>query len=100
MHRKRGKISSKKEYFGIFTDYDDAPRRGREGTVYCKNNIQLFKKCLKSQLEKSEEYNNELLFVTAWNEWGESAYIEPDENNKYRYLEAIREVKASANGDD
>ena len=97
---KGGKVSSKKEYFGIFSDYDDAPRHGREGVVYCKNNIQLFKKCLKAQLEKSEEYNNELLFVTAWNEWGESAYIEPDENNKYGYLEAIREVKASVNGND
>ena len=31
-----------------------------------------------------------MLIIFAWNEWGEGGYLEPDESNKYAYLEAIR----------
>lgn len=36
--------------------------------------------------------NTEYIFLNAWNEWAEGMYIEPDEENKYGYLEAIKEV--------
>ena len=30
------------------------------------------------------------LFMFAWNEWGESGYLEPDTKNGYKMLEAVR----------
>ena len=33
-----------------------------------------------------------MMFIFAWNEWGEGGYLEPDEENKYGYLEAVRDA--------
>lgn len=35
-----------------------------------------------------------MLFVEAWNEWGEGSYIEPHREHGFGYLEAIRQVFA------
>ncbi|MCM1182302.1 MAG: glycoside hydrolase family 99-like domain-containing protein [Roseburia sp.] len=84
--------TGKRTYLGVFTDYDDTPRRQLSGAVYVNNNIAYFRKCLKTVMRKSMAYGNEFLYVNAWNEWGESAYLEPDEENGYLYLETLRQV--------
>lgn len=81
----------KKTYLGLFSDYDDTPRRQLKGAVYVNNDIRYFQRCLARQLQKSRIADNEFLYINAWNEWGESAYLEPDEENGFRYLEAVKE---------
>ena len=44
------------------------------------------------------ENNKELLLLTAWNEWGEGAYLEPDEENGLAYLEALKSAVDDVNG--
>lgn len=88
----------KKTYLGIFSDYDDTPRRQLGGTVYCNNRPEYFKRCLKKQIEKTEKMGNEYLYITAWNEWGEGAYLEPDEKLGMTYLQIIHEVLREKNG--
>lgn len=81
-----------KVYFGVFADYDDTPRRQLKGAVYTDNDVSYFKDCLAAQYRKSMDAGNEFLYINAWNEWGESAYLEPDEESGFARLEAVREV--------
>lgn len=39
--------------------------------------------------------DKEFLFITAWNEWGEGAYLEPDRRNGSKYLQAVRKCLKS-----
>lgn len=76
---------------GAFPSWDNTPRKGCNATVFYKATPEKFSKYLKKQVERAEKlYNSEFIFINAWNEWGEGAHLEPDEYNKYGYLEAVK----------
>lgn len=77
-------------FFGSFVNYDDSPRRGRKGRIVCGASPSKFQKYMSELLKICSNKNKEFLFLTAWNEWGEGAYLEPDELNGYSYLDAIK----------
>ncbi|WP_051524665.1 glycosyltransferase WbsX family protein [Pseudobutyrivibrio sp. MD2005] len=89
-----------KNYLGVFPDYDDSPRRGPEGMFVSGCNPEKFKEFFKSSLKYSLEVQNEFLFVNAWNEWGESMYLEPDERYGYKYLQAILDTRKEVEKED
>lgn len=86
-----------KTYYGGFVDYDNTPRRGNLGvsaegvapTVFGEN---LYRLSIKNII-----LGNQWLFINAWNEWGEGNYLEPDERNKFGYLEKVRNVMEKCN---
>lgn len=82
----------KNEYRGVFTDYDDTPRRTKWAHMYKGATPAKFQKYLEANIQKSIEEGNEFLFINAWNEWGEGAYLEPDERYGYAYLNAVKRV--------
>ena len=79
-----------KTYYTGITGYDDTPRRGNSGECLVNNTARCFESGLKSLIEKSIRANNELVFLNAWNEWGEGMYLEPDEKKQYSYLESVK----------
>lgn len=82
-----------KTYYGGVVDYDDTPRRGKAGSVLINTGVDIFKKYLYKLGQKSLMYGNELMFINAFNEWGEGMYLEPDKKRGYAFLEAVKSVK-------
>ena len=82
--------TSSNVYLGAFVDYDDSPRRSLRGKIVRGATPEKFKKYLSKLIDISERQGKDFIFITAWNEWGEGAYLEPDVHNKYGYLEAIK----------
>ena len=82
------------EFPGAFVDWDNTARYGKRATIFSGASPQRFKywfrKLVESVSDKPDEMN--YIFLNAWNEWAESAYVEPDEKYGYAYLEAIKEV--------
>ena len=76
---------------GVFVSWDKTPRNGSRATIYRNASPELFGKCLERQIERARTlYRTDYLFITAWNEWGEGAYLEPDVEHGNDYLDALR----------
>lgn len=79
-------------YYGCFVNFDDTPRRGKNGRVITGGTPQLFKEYMAKLIAICEKNNKSILFVTAWNEWSEGAFLEPDVANGFAYLEALNQA--------
>lgn len=76
-----------------FVDWDNSPRYHERAIVYQGASPEKFEKYFAKLVTKAkEEYKSEFLFITAWNEWGEGSYLEPDTTNDTKYLEAIKKA--------
>lgn len=85
---------------GAFVEYDDTPRRGKKGKVVTGATPQKFEKYMAELLRISSRQNKDFIFLTAWNEWGEGAYLEPDTENGYAYLEALKRAVESVDAEN
>ena len=88
-------MERKEVYHGAFVMYDDTPRRGKRGKLALGNSADKFQNYLSELLKISASQGKEFVFLTAWNEWGEGAYLEPDSKWGNSYLEAIKRIKES-----
>lgn len=78
-------------YAGAFVDWDNSPRRGLERSMIMRNfERRAFEEGFRAQLRKAQQANAQFLFVNAWNEWAEGAYMEPDEARGLFFLDTIR----------
>lgn len=78
----------------ITPGFDRTPRAGRRAGIYVNSSPKNFKKHVaeicKSIQDKDDDHR--LVFLSAWNEWGEGNYMEPDLKWGHGYLEALKSV--------
>lgn len=83
--------SNKKIYPSVMPMWDNTARRDNSGNIFFNSTPQLYKRSLLDAIEYSRrnvKLDKELIFINAWNEWSEGAYLEPDRYFGYAYLEA------------
>lgn len=97
IERRNGKY-----ILGAFVDWDNSARRGEKGArIFIGSTPQKFENYFTQLLIKGIKQKQEFIFITAWNEWAEGAYLEPDKKYNTQYLKAIKnslkKVKFSEN---
>ncbi|MCI5877863.1 MAG: glycoside hydrolase family 99-like domain-containing protein [Lachnospiraceae bacterium] len=85
-----GVESMKKTYLGAFPGWDNSARKDEDSWIIRNSTPKRFGKHVERMLRCSEKLGNEYLFINAWNEWSEGAYLEPDERYGYAYLEELK----------
>lgn len=85
-------VTDKKMIAGAFVDWDNTPRN-KNGLCYTGATPEKFETYMTQLVKKvDQEYENKYIFINAWNEWAEGAYLEPDEKNGYGYLDGVRKA--------
>jgi hypothetical protein len=81
-------------YRGIVPSWDNTARRQNSSHTIVGASPDLYRYWLRYLVEYTEKNNapeDQLLFINAWNEWGEGCHIEPDLKYGHAYLEATYE---------
>ncbi len=76
----------------IIPNWDRSPRAGKRARIWYNSKPEYFKEQVKMALDliKDKPEQKRILFLMAWNEWGEGNYMEPDLEYGHGYLDALR----------
>lgn len=103
-------IVEKKRYFeysypkcyrAVMPMWDNTARRNNKGMIFTNASPALYSQWLRDVIEERRHLSDteeSYLFINAWNEWGEGAYMEPDKRYGYAYLDATRRTIEAARG--
>lgn len=86
--------SSDNIYPTIFPNWDRSPRAGKSAVIYKDSTPAVFGELIKDSIRVCEAKNDEhkIVFIQAWNEWGEGNYMEPDLQYGRGYVEAMHNI--------
>lgn len=84
---------------GCFVDWDNTPRN-KHGLLFQGFSIDKFAFYMKQLVKRAENERKPMIFINAWNEWGEGAFLEPDEKYGYKKLEAIKDALYAIDTDE
>ena len=81
-------------YPTLMPQWDRTPRAGIKTNPLVNSTPEKFQTTVEQalQLVQGKEAEHQILFLKAWNEWGECNYVEPDQRFGHGYLNAIRDA--------
>ncbi len=85
-------------YPTLLPQWDRTPRAGIKTDPLVGSTPELFQHSVEDALHlvKDKQPQHQILFLKAWNEWGEGNYVEPDMKFGHGYLQAIRNAVTNA----
>ncbi len=87
----------KTDFPGVMVNFDNTARKKWKADVWYGSNPYTFSRWLRDATEAVYDRPPEkrLVFINAWNEWAESAVLEPTQRWGRTYLQAVRNVAFS-----
>ncbi len=99
--RARGRPSSDYPLIrGVFPSWDNEARKPARGYTFLGSTPTRYREWLQFAVGYAQAHpvaGESMVFINAWNEWAEGAYLEPDRRYGYAYLQATREALVSSN---
>jgi lipopolysaccharide biosynthesis protein len=90
---------AEKLFPGVCPGWDNQARRPGAGSCFQGSSPEKYGRWLAAACQfamQAEEPSERLVFINAWNEWAEGAYLEPDRHYGYAYLAETARVLNSA----
>ncbi len=85
-------------YETVFPTWDNTARKGADGVVLQNSTPDAYQSWLSQAVERAIQrpLEERIVFLNAWNEWGEGCHLEPDRLHGRAYLEATRRAWQTA----
>lgn len=83
-----------KRFRCVVPNWDNSPRRDQGATCTLNATPDAFGRWAKAAQDAAVADGDEFLLFNAWNEWAESANLEPDDVDGTAYLDALRDALA------
>jgi lipopolysaccharide biosynthesis protein len=83
----------------VFPSWDNESRKPEQGYTFANSTPNEYQAWLETAIKATLDNTNmdeRIVFINAWNEWAEGAYLEPDRKFGYAYLQATMEALKSA----
>ncbi len=84
---------------GVFPGWDNEARKPGRGYTFANATPGAYREWLSSAVADARAHpvaGESVVFINAWNEWAEGAYLEPDRRHGYAFLNATREAMTGA----
>lgn len=78
---------------GVMPSWDNTARRGGAANIWINSSPESYYDWLSTAAEyvrRRPEIDERLVFINAWNEWGEGCHLEPDRRHGHAWLNATR----------
>ena len=79
-------------YESGYFEWDNTPRYKAKSKIYTRPSREELESNVAKLYQNASEHGSEFVFWNAWNEWSESAYLEPDKKRGFENLEIINNV--------